>query len=196
MEEYSKVLDRLQAQCSKREYCSSDIFRKAMKAFDGDRELSERILQSLQEDKSVDDLRYASAFAREKSRLAGWGPAKITYTLVGKGIPRTIVTEALGEVDQNEADRRMRSVLEIKLKTLIGDPQIKFKLLKFGLTRGYEYDQVAPVVDGLLKEIELNNIYSRKLLWKRGSTSLDRLESMLVRFVTCMILTENILLWL
>ena len=158
MEEYSKVLDRLQAQCSKREYCSSDIFRKAMKAFDGDREQAWKVLQSLQDDKFVDDLRYASAFAREKSRLAGWGPAKITYTLVGKGIPRTIVTEALGEVDQNEADRRMRSVLETKLKTLVGDPQIKFKLLKFGLTRGYEYDQVAPVVDDLLKEIDLNNI--------------------------------------
>ena len=158
MEEYSKVLDRLQAQCSKREYCSSDIFRKAMKAFDGDREQAWKVLQSLQDDKFVDDLRYASAFAREKSRLAGWGPAKITYTLVGKGIPRTIVTEALGEVDQNEADRRMRSVLETKLKTLVGDPQIKFKLLKFGLTRGYEYDQVAPAVDDLLKEIDLNNI--------------------------------------
>ena len=123
MEEYSKVLNRLQAQCSKREYCSSDVFRKAMKAFDGDREQAERILQSLRDDKFVDDLRYASAFAREKSRLTGWGPAKITYTLVG-------------------------------------DPQIKFKLLKFGLTRGYEYDQVAPVVDGLLKEIDLNNIDS------------------------------------
>ena len=157
MEEYSKVLDRLQAQCSKREYCSSDIFRKAMKAFDGDREQAWKVLQSLQDDKFVDDLRYASAFAREKSRLAGWGPAKITYTLVGKGIPRTIVTEALGEVDQNEADRRMRSVLETKLKTLVGDPQIKFKLLKFGLTRGYEYDQVAPVVEELLKEMEIIN---------------------------------------
>lgn len=160
MEEYSKVLVRLQAQCSKREYCSSDIFRKAMKAFDGDREQAWKVLQSLQDDKFVDDLRYASAFAREKSRLAGWGPAKITYTLVGKGIPRPVVVEALGEVDQDEAARRMRSVLETKLKTLVGDPQIKFKLLKFGLTRGYEYDQVAPVVDGLLKDIDLNNIDS------------------------------------
>ena len=157
MEEYSKVLDRLQAQCSKREYCSSDIFRKAMKAFDGDRDQAGKVLQSLQDDKFVDDLRYASAFAREKSRLAGWGPAKITYTLVGKGIPRTIVTEALGEVDQNEAARKMRSVLETKLKTLVGDPQIKFKLLKFGLTRGYEYDQVAPAVEELLKEMEIIN---------------------------------------
>lgn len=157
MEEYSKVLDRLQAQCSKREYCSSDIFRKAMKAFDGDREMAGKILQSLQEDKFVDDLRYSSAFAREKSRLTGWGPAKITYTLVGKGIPRSVVVEALGEVDQDEAARRMRSVLEIKAKTLIGDPQIKFKLLKFGLTRGYEYDQVAPVVDDILKSFVLKD---------------------------------------
>ena len=157
MEEYSKVLDRLQAQCSKREYCSSDIFRKAMKAFDGDREMAGKLLQSLQEDKFVDDLRYSSAFAREKSRLTGWGPAKITYTLVGKGIPRSVVVEALGEVDQGEAARRMRSVLEIKAKTLIGDPQIKFKLLKFGLTRGYEYDQVAPAVDDILKSFVLKD---------------------------------------
>ena len=157
MEEYSKVLDRLQAQCSKREYCSSDIFRKAMKAFDGDREMAGKILQSLQDDNFVDDLRYSSAFAREKSRLTGWGPAKITYTLVGKGIPRSVVVEALGEVDQDEAARRMRSVLETKTKTLIGDPQIKFKLLKFGLTRGYEYDQVAPAVDDILKSFVLKD---------------------------------------
>ena len=157
MEEYSKVLDRLQAQCSKREYCSSDIFRKALKAFDGDRELAGKILRSLQDEKFVDDRRYASAFAREKSRLSGWGPAKITYTLVGKGIPRSVVAEAFGEVDQDEAARRMRSVLEVKLKTLVGDPQIKFKLLKFGLTRGYEYDQVSPVVEELLKDMEMVN---------------------------------------
>ena len=51
----------------------------------------------------------------------------------------------------------MRSVLEAKCRTLIGDPQIKFKLLKFGLTRGYEYDQLAPVVGELLKNMEIIN---------------------------------------
>ena len=157
MEEYSKVLDRLQAQCSKREYCSSDVFKKAMKAFEGNRELSGKILQALLDDKFVDDLRYASAYAREKARLTGWGPAKITYTLVGKGIPRDVAAKALEEVDQGEAERKMRSVLQAKVKTLVGDPQIKFKLLKFALTRGYEYDQVAPAVEELLKEIDLNN---------------------------------------
>ena len=158
MEEYSKVLDRLQAQCSKREYCTSDVLRKALSAFDGDRQQAAKLVESLVADRFVDDLRYASAFAREKSRLSGWGPAKITYTLVGKGIPRPVVRQALGEIDQDEADRKMRSVLETKIKTLVGDPQIKFKLLKFGLTRGYEYDKVAPVVEDLLKNVEFKDI--------------------------------------
>ncbi|MBQ5979265.1 MAG: RecX family transcriptional regulator [Bacteroidales bacterium] len=152
MEEYSKVLDRLQAQCSKREYCSSDVYRKALKAFDGDREMAGKILQSLQDDKFVDDARYAAAFAREKARLSGWGPAKITYMLAGKGIPRQVVVEALKEIDPEEADRKMRLVLETKYKVLADDPQEKFKLLKFGLTRGYDYDKIAPIVDDILKK--------------------------------------------
>ena len=152
MEEYSKVLDRLQAQCSKREYCSSDVYRKALKAFEGDREMADRILRSLQDDRFVDDMRYAAAFAREKSRLSGWGPAKISYMLSGKGIPKAVVAEALREIDEGEADRKMRSVLEAKYRTLAGDPQEKFKLLKFGLTRGYDYDKIAPVVDDILKK--------------------------------------------
>jgi regulatory protein len=152
MEEYSKVLDRLQAQCSKREYCSYDILRKGLAAFDGDREQASRLLESLIQDRFVDDLRYATAFAREKSRLTGWGPAKIKYMLVGKGIPKSVVEEALREIDPDEAQRKMRYVLEAKYRTLAGDPQEKFKLLKFGLTRGYEYDAIAPVVDDILKK--------------------------------------------
>ena len=152
MEDYGKTLSRLQAQCSKREYCSSDIFRKAMTAFGGDRSQADKLVASLVEDKFVDDLRYASAFAREKSRLSGWGPAKISFALSGKGISRTIAQEALKEIDPGEADRKMKSVLELKYKTLKGDPQEKLKLLKFGLSRGYSYDTLAPAVDEIMKK--------------------------------------------
>lgn len=64
-DKYSKVLSRLQAQCSRREYCTSDIRAKALKSMEGDAEAADRIVTSLKEDKFVDDLRYASAFARE-----------------------------------------------------------------------------------------------------------------------------------
>ena len=152
MEEYAKVLDRLQSQCVKREYCRSDIFRKALTAFEGDREAAERLVDELVRDRFVDDARYAAAFAREKSRLSGWGPVKISFALSGKGISKAVICEALKEVDHDEADRRMTSVLETKYKSLKGDPQEKFKLIKFGLTRGYDYEKIAPVVDEILKK--------------------------------------------
>ena len=155
MEEYSKVLNRLQNQCSKREYCSSDIYKKAYSAFDGDRDLALKLVDSLVADRFVDDLRYASAFAREKARLSGWGTVKISYMLAGKGIPKDVIAQALEEIDPDEAHRKMVSVLEAKYKTLQGDPQEKFKLLKFGLTRGYGYDEIAPVVDGIVKRSKI-----------------------------------------
>ena len=60
-----QVLDRLQRQCARMEYCTSDIRRKALKALEGDAGAAERVVASLLEDRFVDDLRYASAFARE-----------------------------------------------------------------------------------------------------------------------------------
>lgn len=152
MEEFDKVLDRLQAQCVKREYCRSDIFKKALTAFEGDKDAAGRLVDSLVGDRFVDDARYAAAFAREKARLSGWGPSKISFALTGKGISKDVIQAALKEVDQDEADRRMLAVLEAKYRALKGDPQEKFKLIRFGLTRGYEYEKIAPVVDEILKK--------------------------------------------
>ena len=45
----------------------------------------------------------------------------------------------------------MKSVLLAKWKFLRDDPQGRFKLLKFGLSRGYEYDVLSPVVDSIVK---------------------------------------------
>lgn len=156
MEDYGKTLHRLQSQCSKREYCSSEIFKKALTAFDGDREAAGKLLSSLIEDKFVDDLRYSSAFAREKSRLSGWGPVKISYALSGKGVPKATIQEALEDIDQDEAERKMNAVLLTKSRSLKGDPQERLKLIKFGLTRGYDYDNVAKAVEDVLKAVEKN----------------------------------------
>ncbi len=73
------MLDRLQAQCVKREYCRSDIFRKALTAFEGDKDAAGTVGRFARGGRFVDDARYAAAFAREKARLSGWGPAKISF---------------------------------------------------------------------------------------------------------------------
>ena len=46
-DKFSKVLSRLQAQCSRREFCTSDIRAKALKSMEGDAEAADRIVTSL-----------------------------------------------------------------------------------------------------------------------------------------------------
>ena len=84
--EEQKVLERLQRQCARMEYCVSDIRRKALKAMEGDADAADRIVAALVKDRFVDDRRYAAAFAREKSALQGWGTVKIRFQLRGKGL--------------------------------------------------------------------------------------------------------------
>lgn len=144
--EYSRCLSRLQKLCSKAEYCSADIYRKALKDLEGDASEAARIVAALVEDRYVDDARYASAFAREKASVQGWGPVKIRFQLRSKGISDAHITTALAEIDSTRADDRLERLLAAKARTLRGDPQIRLKLLKFALGRGYEYSQVEAAI--------------------------------------------------
>ena len=145
-----KLTDRLRRQCSRREYCMSDILKKAMTALEGDREAASKVLEILVSEKYVDDLRYATAYAREKAMISGWGETKIRYMLSAKRIDRSLVDQALTEIDASKADSRLQKLLEDKAKTLKADPQIRLKLLRFALGRGYQYDDVVRVLQDIL----------------------------------------------
>lgn len=142
-EKIVKVADRLRALCSRREYCVEDVRQKALKAVDNDADAASKIVALLVNDKYVDDLRYASAFARDKSSIQGWGDVKIRYMLSAKGIEKSIVDAALEEIDMVKASDRLMRLLENKYKSLKGDPQWKLKLLRFASGRGYSYDKVS-----------------------------------------------------
>ncbi|MBO6095997.1 MAG: RecX family transcriptional regulator [Bacteroidales bacterium] len=142
----SRCLSRLQKLCSKAEYCTADIRRKALKDLEGDADAADKVVASLVEDRYVDDARYASAYAREKATIQGWGPVKIRFQLRGKGIADAVISEALAEIEPAKAEDKLERVLIAKARTLQGDPQFRLKLLKFGLTRGYNYDEVEAAV--------------------------------------------------
>ena len=147
-----KVLDRMRTLCSRREYCKSDIMKKALKALEDDAEKAEKVIAVLIEEKYLDELRYASAFARDKSSLAGWGEAKIRYMLSAKGVPSEVIDKALEEIDESKAMTRLEKLMENKYRSLKDDPQCRLKMLRFGLGRGYGYDEVTDVLNVLLKK--------------------------------------------
>lgn len=144
-----KTLDRLRGLCSRREYCVGDVMKKALAALDGDRQAAGEVVASLVDDKYVDDLRYASAFARDKSAIQGWGPAKIRYILAAKDVSRDVIDNALQEIDHDKADSRLEKLLLNKSRSLKGDPHIRLKLLRYALGRGYSYDAASKVIDSL-----------------------------------------------
>lgn len=145
-----KVADRMRALCSRREYCRKDVMKKVMTALDGDVAKAEEVVAKLVEERYVDDLRYATAFARDKASIAGWGEAKIRYMLSSKGIDRELIAQALDEVDDKRAETRLEKLMENKVRSLKDDPQRRLKLLRFGLGRGYSYDQVTEMIDKML----------------------------------------------
>lgn len=150
MKDPLKVADRMRALCSRREYCRKDILKKVMTALDGDAAKAEEVVGKLVEERYVDDRRYAAAFARDKASIAGWGAAKIRYMLAAKGVDREIIASALEEIDVNRADARLEKLMENKARSLKDDPQRRIKLLRFGMGRGYGYEEVSSVIDRIL----------------------------------------------
>lgn len=146
----AKILNSLATACSKAELCSRDVLQKALKKTDGDRAAAGEIVARLQSEGFIDDSRYAAAFAREKSSLTGWGPVKIRFALKEKGIDQSVIDSALSEIDPERAGARLSNLLEAKRKSLEGDPQIKFKLIRFALSRGYEYPEVEAQTERIL----------------------------------------------
>lgn len=144
--EESTVLSGLQRLCSRAEYCQSDVYKKALKALDQDREAASRVVDALVKERYVDDARYASAFAREKASLQGWGSVKIRYMLSGKGIGMEAIESALAEIDPDKAEARLDRLIAAKCRTLKGDPLLRAKLLKYALGRGYSYDEAEAAI--------------------------------------------------
>lgn len=158
MDELSvKVLDRMRALCSRRECCCADILTKAASALvkagiqpQNAALMSKSIIESLQEDKYLDDARYAKAFVSDKASISGWGPAKIRYALSMKKVDNAVINAALGEIDQVKADQRLYKLLKTKWKPLSKDPSGKMKLIRFALGRGYSYDVIRPIVEKMV----------------------------------------------
>lgn len=149
--DYEKCLSRLQRLCSKAEYCRSQMYTKALRDLEGDTSAAKRVVDALVADKYVDDARYASAFAREKASIQGWGPVKIRFQLRSKGISDADIASGMSEIEEPKAARKLESVIAAKYRSLKGDPQCRLKLLKFALSRGYEYGDVAAAVDSVMK---------------------------------------------
>lgn len=146
-----KALDRAQWLCSQSEKCTFDIKKKLLQ-WDVDEMEGEKIINALLEDEFIDESRYAISFAREKSRFNKWGPKKIEMALRAKRIADEHIVIALAESAEHSNDDMLRELLTSKAKTIKAKDSydLKTKLIRFGMSRGFEYGRVLKILGEII----------------------------------------------
>jgi len=146
-----KGLDRAQWLCSQSEKCPYDIRQKLLQ-WGVDTEEIKKIIDLLVKDGFIDESRYAISFAREKARFNKWGPKKIEMALRAKRIADEHIATALSESAEHSNDDMLRELLAAKAKTIKAKDSydLKTKLIRFGMSRGFEYGRVLGIVEKIL----------------------------------------------
>ena len=140
-----QIYSRMMALCSRREYCKSDIAAK-IKALSEDVDAG-AMIEKLCAERFIDENRYASAFVRDKSGLAGWGEMKIRYALQRKGLDSETIAGAMGQLDSEQQIERLAKMMQAKARMLkAATPEEKrAKLIRFATSRGFTYAQAVEV---------------------------------------------------
>ena len=149
-----QALQSLMRLCSRSEKSTGDALR-LMRTWGVPQAEQRGVLDTLIADRYIDNSRYAEAYTREKSQLAGWGERKIAMQLRLKGVERETISAVLAELmaDDSMAER-LHEKLSKKLRTVMAanDYELRGKLLRYALGLGYDYDMAAEAVDRVAKQ--------------------------------------------
>lgn len=150
-----EALAALMRQCVRAEKCSYDALGSMRRWGLGDED-ARGVLERLQKERFIDDSRYASAYVREKMRFSGWGARKIAAALRAKRIAPHIIEEALGQIPSEGDAERLEEILRKKAaKTTYRDLyDLKGKVVRFGMSRGFDLDDVLSATERVLRELE------------------------------------------
>ena len=135
-----EALGKLESLCSRSEQCEYDLMQKLYRWGLPAQQRSE-IIESLKENRFLDNGRYAKSYAHDKARFSAWGPMKIRMELIKKRISSQLISEALRGIDQEIWREGIFKNARAKAKSLDlkgeNSFQEKQKLIRYLVGRGY-----------------------------------------------------------
>ena len=113
---------------------------------------SNSVISTLIKEDFINDKRYAEAFVRDKNRHNKWGKVKIAAHLKAKNISSGQISSALASLDEDQYRQMIRDTLDSHRKFIKAKNQydLKGKLLRFGLSKGFESN----ILYDLLNELQ------------------------------------------
>ena len=153
-----QALAALMRLCARAEK-SQDDARRLMRGWGLAERDAEGVLAKPVRDRFIDDARYAGAFVREKLRLSGWGEYKIRTALQRKGVSKERIDAALSQADRPAMGERLAQQLERKARTVkyTSQYELKTKLIRYGLSLGYDYEAVMDAASAMVRETDTCN---------------------------------------
>ena len=142
------ALQRLSALCASAEHCEYEMTEK-MRKWEVEESDCERIMEYLRKAKFVDDERYARAFVKDKIKYNKWGRRKVEQGLWAKHIAEDIRQRVLDEVDESQYKSVLTDLMKSKRRSIkaANDYEMNRKLIKFALSRGFDYSIIRQCID-------------------------------------------------
>lgn len=148
-----QALQSLMRLCSRAEKSTGDA-RRLMRTWGVPETEQQEVVDKLVAQRFIDNRRYAEAYTREKSSLAGWGARKIAMQLRQKGVEREIITQTLAALDTDAQGDKLLEKLQRKVRTTkaASEYELRGKLLRYALGLGYDYEQAMGALDKIRLE--------------------------------------------
>lgn len=129
--------------CAYQERTQQEV-RDKLYSYGLSREAVEDVLTELIMEGFVNEERYAKAFCRGKFINNKWGRVKIAIALRQKGISDYCVRAGMQEIDEEEYQSLLKSLIEKKRESLSDEEEYvrKHKTARYAVGKGFEPDLV------------------------------------------------------
>ena len=114
---FDEALDRCRFLAAKGECCTFDLEQK-MRNWGVQSTDIQRVIESLVAERFVDNLRFATAYVRDKTRFNHWGRVKTTLMLRQKHIDKQTINEAFNELPESDYQSAFEAERDKKLRQL------------------------------------------------------------------------------
>jgi len=138
-----EILSKMQHYCAYQERSHYQVEQK-LREFDLIPEAEDHIILRLIEDNFLNEERFARTYVRSKFYHNKWGKRKIIEGLKHHKIQPQLIDKALEEIEQEEYNKLIQTLLKKKIKEYRQENsfQKKQKLIKFMLQKGFEYEKI------------------------------------------------------
>jgi|GEM_PF-2421996 len=144
---------KLARYCAYQERAPAEVLRKMYQLEVKDHERQQVMLRKLEADNYLCAQRFAQAYATGKLRQNRWGQRKIAAGLAAKGVERDQISAQVQGLSADDVNRALLTLLTRRDETAyakLPTHERRTKLMRLGISRGFEPDAVRLVVANLL----------------------------------------------